>query len=541
MNWKTPIYFFILLFSVQASQAQYISGVTIPDTSQAVIEDMTLPRVKYASEITAADLENHLTVLASDEFAGRETGEAGIEKAYNYLSNFIDNAGFEAIGVEGSHYQPVSFTFSRFVDPVMYINGERYKHLWEYINFPDNNRHAGEIKASEVMFLGYGIETDGYSDYEGKDVSGKVIMIYEGDPMKMGKSLISGSSKPSKWGRNNLNKLRLAREKGVALVLIIKNDIKGFLAENRRRVMGPSVSLGTVDDEDILLANHAYVSTNIAKAIIGKNNKKFTKVRRCLTKKGKLKKLVLPTDLSLVQDKSNTYLEGNNVMAFVEGTDKKDEVIVVTAHYDHIGQKGDEIFNGADDNGSGTSTVLELAESFLMAKQNGEGPRRSILFMWVTGEEKGLLGSQYYADNPIFEIENTVANVNIDMVGRVDKKYTHNPEYIYVIGSDRLSTDLHKINEKMNDDYSQLILDYTYNDEKDPNRYYYRSDHYNFAAKGIPAIFFFNGTHADYHQPSDTVEKINFDKMEKVGRHIFHLVWELSNRDDRIVVDGEVR
>ena len=157
--------------------------------------------------------------------------------------------------------------------------------------------------------------------------------------------------------------------------------------------------------------------------------------------------------------------------------------------------------------------------------------------MLVTGEEKGLLGSQYYVEYPLFPLEQTVANVNVDMVGRVDEKYADNPNYIYVIGSDRLSTELHEINENANKNYTNLVLDYTYNAEDDPNRYYYRSDHYNFAERGIPAIFYFNGTHADYHRATDTVEKINFEKMAKIGQLIFHTTWELANREKRIVVD----
>ena len=229
------------------------------------------------------------------------------------------------------------------------------------------------------------------------------------------------------------------------------------------------------------------------------------------------------------------------MLGFIEGVDeqRKEEVIVVSAHYDHIGMRGDEINNGADDNASGTSTVLEIAEAFALAKAQGHGPKRSILFMLVTGEEKGLLGSYFYSENPLFPIENTVANVNIDMVGRVDPSYEakQDSHYIYVIGSDRLSSELHQINEAKNDDFVNLTMDYKYNDENDPNRFYFRSDHYNFARKGIPSIFFFNGTHKDYHRPTDTAEKINFDKMESIGRHIFHLTWELANREDRIVVD----
>jgi Zn-dependent M28 family amino/carboxypeptidase len=201
---------------------------------------------------------------------------------------------------------------------------------------------------------------------------------------------------------------------------------------------------------------------------------------------------------------------------------------------------GDKIFNGANDDGSGTVAVIELAEAFAQAKKAGKGPRRSMLFMTVTGEEKGLLGSEYYSENPVFPLANTVANVNIDMIGRMDFTYekTNNSNYIYVIGSDKLSSELHQINEAANAKYTQLKLDYTYNDENDPNRFYYRSDHYNFAKHRIPIIFYFNGVHADYHKPSDEVGKMLFDSAEKVARLAFHTVWELANRDERIKVDS---
>jgi Zn-dependent M28 family amino/carboxypeptidase len=211
--------------------------------------------------------------------------------------------------------------------------------------------------------------------------------------------------------------------------------------------------------------------------------------------------------------------------------------VVVSAHYDHLGKRGESIYHGADDNGSGTSTVLEITQAMVEAKKKGIGPRRSVLCLLMTGEEKGLLGSKYYVTFPIFPLEKTVADINIDMVGRVDEKYKDNPNYIYVIGADKLSSDLHNINEEVNKTYTNLTLDYTYNDENDPNRYYYRSDHYNFAEQGIPAIFYFNGTHDDYHMPSDTVDKINFEKMAKIGKLAFYTAWEIANRDERIKVD----
>jgi hypothetical protein len=355
-------------------------------------------------------------------------------------------------------------------------------------------------------------------------------MINEGEPMnEVGQYIISGNKEESGW--TSEKKLILAHEMGVKAVLIVTADIQAMLGENRRKLLGPSVVMGG-GEEGPMMANSAFISTNIAKDIIGEKEKKIIKARKKISKKGKSKKVKLKSNLKLTQKIKDFSLAGNNILAYIEGSDKKDEMVIVSAHYDHVGMKGeDNIYNGADDNGSGTSTVLALAEAFSKAKAEGNGPRRSILFLWLTGEEKGLLGSEFYTEHPVFPLEKTICDINIDMVGRVDKKYEANPNYIYVIGSDRISTDLHDVNEEMNKKYSNLTLDYTYNSEQDPNRFYYRSDHYNFAKNGIPSIFFFNGVHKDYHKVTDTVDKINFAKMEGIARHIFHLTWKVSNQE----------
>jgi hypothetical protein len=231
--------------------------------------------------------------------------------------------------------------------------------------------------------------------------------------------------------------------------------------------------------------------------------------------------------------------DSENIWAFIEGSEKPQEIIVISAHYDHVGMKNGEVFNGADDDGSGTVALLEIAQAFKKAKNEGNGPKRSILFLHVTGEEHGLHGSRFYSENPLFPIENTVVDINIDMIGRRDTLHPKTNNYVYVIGSDRLSSELHTINEEVNAKYTQLELDYKYNDRKDPERIYFRSDHYNFAKKGIPAIFFFNGIHADYHQSSDTPDKIEYDALAKRAQLAFVLAWELANRPERIKVDRD--
>lgn len=232
-----------------------------------------------------------------------------------------------------------------------------------------------------------------------------------------------------------------------------------------------------------------------------------------------------------------TLKDSENVLAFIKGTEKPDEILVISAHLDHEGVKNGEIYNGADDDGSGTVAILEIAEAFKQAADDGKGPKRSILFLHVTAEEKGLLGSKYYTENPVFPLANTVTNLNIDMIGRVDDRHKGNPNYVYLIGSDKLSTELHNISEEMNKKYMNIELDYKYNDDNDPNRFYYRSDHYNFAKHNIPIIFYFNGTHADYHRPTDTPDKINYQMLENRTRLVFHTAWEVANRENRVVVD----
>ncbi len=226
-----------------------------------------------------------------------------------------------------------------------------------------------------------------------------------------------------------------------------------------------------------------------------------------------------------------------NVLAFIEGTEKPEEILVISAHYDHVGMKGDQIYNGADDDASGTSAVMEIAQAFKLAKNDGNGPKRSVLFINLTAEEKGLFGSMWYVSHPIFPLENTIADLNIDMVGRIDEAHMENPNFVYLIGSDKLSTDLHQISEEANKKYVNLDLDYTYNDEGDPNRFYYRSDHYNFAKNNIPIIFYFNGVHEDYHQPTDTADKIDFDLLQKRTELVFYTAWELANRAERPALD----
>lgn len=233
-------------------------------------------------------------------------------------------------------------------------------------------------------------------------------------------------------------------------------------------------------------------------------------------------------------------IKGSNILAYIKGNQLENEVIVISAHIDHLGVKNNEIHYGADDNASGTAAIMQIAQAFQNAKNKGFPPKRSILIAHFTAEEIGLYGSSYYTKNPVFSLKNTIANLNIDMIGRVDEKHKNNPNYIYSIGADKLSDELHFISEKINATLSNLELDYTYNDENDPNRYYYRSDHYNFSSKGVPSIFYFNGTHTDYHKPTDTREKINFKSLEKRTKLVFYTAWHLANMKNKLTLNSNL-
>ncbi len=286
------------------------------------------------------------------------------------------------------------------------------------------------------------------------------------------------------------------------------------------------------------------ITPEVADQFLKKSGKTYAALKSAIDNSGTPQSQTLPAEVSISYGPIKKDVKSVNVLGYLEGSDLKDELIVISTHYDHVGitENGgaDKINNGADDDGSGTTGVLTIAKAYVKAKKEGNGPRRSILFLLVTGEEKGLLGSEYYSLNPVFPLANTVTNLNIDMIGRTGEEYKNSADsvnYCYLIGSDKLSTDLHKISENANAVYTKMKIDYKYNDPNDPERIYYRSDHYNFAKHNIPIVFYFNGVHEDYHKPSDEVSKINFELLTKRAQLVYYTGWDLVNRDKRPVVD----
>ena len=498
----------------------------------AQVPDKTEREKQIAKTIQSEDLKGYLTVLASDSLEGRETGFPGQKMAAEFIKNHFDRIGLRA-PVRGGFYQPFPIVVETPGGARLQLNGKE-------LDFTDDFFYLGSfdkqlISGNDMVFVGYGIEEDGWNDYEGVEVSGKVAVVLNGEPMDGENYVLTGEEFPSAWTRERFKKINLLKEKGAVAVLVLLDNYREVINGYRRFVMRKQTRLVEENKRDIV--PFFYANEEKALSLLEKNDRKYIVKYK---KKGKPASSVLESgvEINVVPDIEERTAE--NVLGYLEGRDKKDEVIVITAHYDHLGKRDGKIFNGADDDGSGTSAVLELAEAFAAARDSGWTPRRSILFMTVSGEEKGLLGSQFYADSdPVFPLENTVANLNIDMIGRIDEHHEGNPDYVYLIGSDKLSSQLHEISEEANESFVNLALDYTYNAPDDPNRFYYRSDHYNFAKNNIPVIFYFNGTHEDYHQETDTVEKIHFEKMEKITRLVFHTAWELANREERITVDTE--
>jgi hypothetical protein len=472
---------------------------------------------RYARMITQSDLKENLSILASDAMEGRETGKRGQKMAAAFIS-----AHFEEIGLagplNGSYYQPVELYTSVPGDTYIRIGQTKHKNF-ENIVYYGSAESGGEI-SSPVVFAGKGRK----EDFDQIDVKGKTALIML----------------PSEV--NYRGPLALAREREAKMVVFFNPDqteAEKLISQYSNYLSGGSLSLAKPEAKTTGLF---FITPEVALKVMNTSSEKLMKAVDADAKRGLLKK-TKPGTLVYQTSFQVRTLKTENVLGYLEGGDKKEELVIVTAHYDHIGKRakgeGDLINNGADDDGSGTVTVMQLAKIFAQAKKDGKGPRRSMLFMTVTGEEEGLLGSEYYSEHPVFPLEKTVVDLNIDMVGRRDAQHKDTEPYVYVIGSDKLSTELHQLSESTNKTYTNLLFDYTYNDPTHPDRLYYRSDHWNFAKKNIPIIFYFDGIHEDYHKPTDEVSKIEFDLLQKRAQLVFHTAWEIVNREQRIMPDAK--
>jgi hypothetical protein len=491
--------------------------------------------------IKAEDLKILLDSLCSGTFQGRETGTDGQLLAGKYIATQFAALGFPKVADNNTYFQNIQLENQAWTDLALKVNGTDLKNKIDYFVYPGSAPDLPKLNLKKAIFVGYGIEDERYNDYKDANVKGKTVVFYNGEPMnKNDFSLITGTINRSQWSADWKRKVKLAKEKGASSVFIIEPNILETVKKNRRNLstwgwnpvdpnVAPSVAAGDIPC--------VFISKETFKAMTGSKNAKIAAAFEALQTGTGFSPIKFKTKTELHLDKEINLLKGTNVVGFIEGSDPelKKDYILITAHYDHLGFHDNEVYYGADDNASGTSSVIEIARAFAEAKKAGLGPKRTVVCMLVSGEEKGLLGSQFYTEFPLFPLNQTILNINIDMVGRIDKEHKNNGDYIYVIGGARTSIELDSITKAMNNRFTKLDLDYSFNDPNEANHYFERSDHYNFVMKGVPATFFFNGVHDDYHKPTDTKEKINFDACAKRAQLAFYTAFEIANRPGRLV------
>ncbi|MBS1607528.1 MAG: M28 family peptidase [Bacteroidetes bacterium] len=472
--------------------------------------------VSFAKTITPEDLKKHLYTIASKEMEGRGTPSPGLDRAAGYIENHFRSLGLLP-GNKNSYLQTYPLYKDSMLSSALKVNDVSFELNKDYQPSAMFN-YTADMRFSEAVFAGYGIVDGPMDDYKDLDVQGKLIVIVDGAPADY-KPSVTGFRSPAFW----YTKYGNAQKRGAAAIILVASGFprKAAPINNQYSLYGYKKELP---------ANLFTVSPAVAESILGSDGKNlFDKM-----KTSAIAKKVYPANVDLSYSKATSMAYASNVLGVLEGTDLKDEYVFITGHYDHLGKKDSVIYYGADDDGSGTTTVLELAAAFAKAKAAGKGPRRTMVFMTVSGEEKGLWGSEYYTDHPLFPLDKTTVDLNVDMVGRIDdtRKHGDSTNYVYVVGDDKVSTDLKTISEAVNKKYTKVELDYKFNDPKDPEKIYFRSDHYNFAKHGVPIIFYYDGMlDADYHQPTDTPDKINYKLMAKRGQLIFHTAWEMANRD----------
>ena len=484
----------------------------------------------YAT-IKEADLKKYLTVLASDSLEGRETTMPGQKKAARFIANHFKKLGLKPLGDSGTYLQSFDLDATSLSNEssiaVKDGGGEKSFSFWkEALSFARRDT----VLRGSVVFTGF--MDSKFDSATSAKFAGKFVMVFS-----VPKSMAYDTS--ALLGRRQLVSGR--RDPGSLGLIAVPAETGGGSFEQLQSMFGrfgadkPSMSLSGIQRPQRGGGSglSVFSSPALSNAIVQSTGKTISQLRAEVVKADTFAPIFLDAvEVTISVKMMKEVRRSENVVGYLEGSDAKlkDEAVIFTAHYDHLGKGSDGvIFHGADDDGSGTSMVMELAEAFVMNKVK---PKRSVIFMTVAGEEKGLLGSSYYSEHPAWPLERTIADLNTDMIGRIDtiyEKMNPVPNYTYVIGSDRISTELDSILQVANRESENLTLDMTYNDPNDPNQFYRRSDHYNFARKGVPIAFFFTGEHRDYHRPTDTVDKIEFARQEKIGKLVFYTGWKLAN------------
>ena len=528
---KYAILFFSTFLILSCSSSKKIVTIPIPSIFD------------FRETINQEGLRADLSVLAHDSLEGRNTGSKGLATAADYLADRYKMLGLEPVGDNGSFFQTVEL-FQSIKESISYVLSSGDGNL---ISNTTHNKDetaqfytliGGERKLEgKIVFAGFGIknEQEEINQYP-EDINGKWLLLFYDREITNFSVLQS----------------HIGEKKAIGALLIMGTGIDSFTAQ-AERLQGSfgglgNFSLAYLEEEDSFKSAISRIHPKTASILLGAESVEALANLEQKIKDSPAEFTSHEIDYILSHDPviiPNT-IESNNIVAFIEGTDSllKEEIVVLSSHYDHVGigvpdSTGDAIYNGADDDGSGTVGVLHTAQALMAAKKAGTGTKRSILFLTVTGEEKGLLGSRYYSDHPIFPIENTVANINVDMIGRRDYEHPDDGDYIYVIGGKIISSGLQTMLEEANTESVNIVLSDRYNDLEDTNQFYRRSDHWNFGRLGVPFVFFFNGVHDDYHQPSDEIEKIDFEALQKRSQLLFMITAKIANAELRPEVDNQ--
>jgi len=530
----------VAAFAVQSAFAQAPAIKISPDAKKTV------------EGVTAKQLSDYLYFVASDEMEGRNTPSRGLDTTAKFIAMNLSRWGFKPAGDNGTYFQKIALT-SQATDPAnntLSIGGTAYKFGDDFFRMSGNSSVNGPL-----VFAGNGwmIKSKGIDAYKGVDVKDKIVVL-AGKGFPRGSNLtglpdgVTQKDLTGTKGVDYADPVTYARQHGAKAIIIIASpqlaqawgQIKNFLTR------------GNLYPEKLLeSSNDAEMPTVLVSGPVGEALFSGESGNAASTSSFEIKKEAAITTGSRSETKWT-----QNVVAIWEGGDPtlKNEMVAIGAHYDHVGNSpetgcrpvnGDSLCNGADDDGSGTVSVLSIAEALAKAPKR---PRRSILFVWHCGEEKGLWGSEYFNKFPTVDIKNVIAQLNIDMIGRSkpagdtdpkDKELS-GPNGIYVIGKDMMSSGLGAVVDGTNKAYLNLDYDTRYDDPKDPNRFFFRSDHFNYALNGIPITFWFDGVHVDYHQPGDEPQKIDYAKMEKVARTIMLTMLQLADNKDRPKIDKQL-
>jgi len=558
---KVRLVTLVLLITFGCSSSRDSATTDSNSVSKPSTDTETL--ISYQDRITVPYLRTHLSVLAADSMEGRETGTRGQIMAAEYLAGQYRSMGLKPVGDNGTYYQNFDLSATKRDSTVFktYKVEDGEKELIER-SVESLDKMASYIRSyggsdslsGEIVFAGFGINdpANNIAHLEGLNLSGKWVLVFEEIPHVVdGDTLVN----PAIDGRRRL--ASAVNQKGAEGLLLIPDMNRAEFQDLSKRVQPmysepSSLSLDYLNSGSSSGFSKGYTVINpeLATKILDlKGPKDLDSLRANLVDNiSNFSPRTTGYMLSQTPYSSKPKVETENVLAFLEGGDPKlkDEVVVLTSHYDHVGigrpdSTGDRIYNGADDDGSGTVAILNIARTFTEARENGYVPKRSILFLNVTGEEKGLLGSRYYSDHPVIPIEKTVANINTDMIGRIDARHEKmgQENYSYIIGGKIISSQLDSLLEVANKQSGNIELSSRYNDLKDPNRFYRRSDHWNFGRLGVPFVFFFTGVHEDYHRPSDEVHKIRFEKMAKIAKTMYATTVLIANTDKAPEVDNQ--